>query len=90
MAARKFADFTPDYDFAVPVAKRAGGRGKGTLGPVSTAALNCPVNASFFVPDATTSTASKYLTAGKDKGYTYVTRSVTEDGVDGVRIWRTA
>jgi len=89
MAKRKFTDFVPEYDFAMPVAKRAG-RGGGKLGPIATAARDCPVGASFFIPGASTSAVAKYLQAGKDRGQTYVTRAVTEDGETGVRVWRTA
>lgn len=77
------------YDYDVPIPAKTGG-GAARLGPVAIAARDCPLGASFFVPGVTTSSAAKYLKAGKALGNTYKTRAMVEDGVEGVRIWRDA
>lgn len=44
---------------------------------------------SFFVPGKTVSAISGSTSRYRKKGWKFVCRTVTENGVEGVRVWRT-
>lgn len=52
------------------------------------------VLSSFFVPDAVvaslSSAASRYIKTESGRGKEFTVRGLTENGVAGVRVWRTA
>lgn len=47
------------------------------------------VGDSFFVPSREPSARNSPQTAGRYYGFKLVSRAVVEDGIEGVRIWRT-
>jgi hypothetical protein len=53
-------------------------------------AMGCPVGSSFFVPGITSQKLGGGLSYVRRKGMAFSCRNVTENGVAGVRIWRTA
>jgi len=57
---------------------------------VNALAMGCPVGASFFVPLKNTNNNSNLLWRARKKGMKFSARKVTENGVAGIRIWRTA
>ncbi len=80
----------------LPLLKRRWGRGRPKQYPWSTT----PVGGSFFIPGGRISThdarpgCTRLINLGHAcktvPGSRWAKRSVTEDGVNGVRVWRTA
>lgn len=52
--------------------------------------LALAVGSSLFVPEPTSYYVNGRITTAKRDGRRFATRTVVEDGVRGVRIWRTA
>lgn len=77
---------TPEYDTHIPLPPL--NRKRSDACDVLVA---MPVGASKFYADSIERIASLRKQAmARAKGHQYTTRKVTEDGVHGVRIWRTA
>lgn len=76
----------------VPIPPPSGGPG-GRFDPNSVAGKlrALAVGDSLFIPGIKPANASGFASGTRKRtGFTFTTRKVTVDGVDGVRIWRTA
>lgn len=71
-------------DNNVPIPANAGRRGKGSMYPFS----EMEVGDSFFVSRPQKTMTGSVSSAARKNSAKYTTRSVTENGVSGTRVWR--
>ena len=73
-----------EYQTGVPIPDQ-NGRGGTPKYPLR----DMPVGASFFVPGGTHAKLNGAFAPHRRAGKAFLTRTVTENGVKGIRVWRT-
>ena len=79
------------YDHDIPTPKVTGNKPGRKLCELTRLLIDCPVGACFFFPGKTAADIGGYVKNAKKLTSThhrYTARTVTEDGVAGVRVWR--